>query len=138
MKNFEILVRGVILKEGKILLCKGREKNYWYFPGGHVEFGEKIIDALRREIHEELRSEIKSLTIIGASENIYHLGGEKTHEFNYIFETDLKQMVNESQEDHLEVKWVKVSDLEEEIIMPQNLKKSIIKWIKNKKPFFLL
>ncbi len=34
------------------------ERGLWEFPGGSVEFGERLADALRREIHEEYGVEI--------------------------------------------------------------------------------
>lgn len=39
------------------LLAKN-ERGLWEFPGGAVEFGERLADALRREIHEEYGIEI--------------------------------------------------------------------------------
>ena len=35
------------------------ERGLWEFPGGSVEFGERLADALRREIFEEYRVEIE-------------------------------------------------------------------------------
>ncbi len=49
-------VAGVAIKERKILLIKrlGEPgKNLWSLPGGVVELGERITDALKREIKEE-------------------------------------------------------------------------------------
>ncbi len=34
------------------------ERGLWEFPGGSVEFGETLADALRREMHEEYGIEI--------------------------------------------------------------------------------
>ena len=34
------------------------ERGLWEFPGGAVEFGERLADALRREIREEYGIEI--------------------------------------------------------------------------------
>lgn len=35
------------------------ERGLWEFPGGSVEFGERLADALRREIREEYGMEIE-------------------------------------------------------------------------------
>jgi 8-oxo-dGTP diphosphatase len=51
-------VRGVIMRNGKFLLVQ-RSKNdkwspgMWEFPGGKIDFGQDINDALKREIKEE-------------------------------------------------------------------------------------
>lgn len=46
----------LIFEDGKILLVeRGKEplKGYWSIPGGIVETGEKLVDAIRREVAEE-------------------------------------------------------------------------------------
>ena len=49
---------GVIFRADKILLAKRAEHQHqgglWEFPGGKVELGEHITDALKRELNEEL------------------------------------------------------------------------------------
>jgi len=47
----------IIKKDDKFLLVKRAnkpEKNFWAFPGGHVEKGERIKDAAKREALEEV------------------------------------------------------------------------------------
>jgi len=64
---------GVIVENntGKILLVKSPKwHNKWTLPGGHIEPGEKIEEALLREAEEEVGLNLKSLGIIDFSELI--------------------------------------------------------------------
>ncbi len=59
-KNIEV-VAAIIRKEDKIFATQrgyGEWKDWWEFPGGKVEAGEMPKDALKREIREELSTEI--------------------------------------------------------------------------------
>jgi ADP-ribose pyrophosphatase YjhB (NUDIX family) len=49
-----VAVFGVVENErGEVLLLKHRQKGAWMFPGGQVETGENLIEALLRETMEE-------------------------------------------------------------------------------------
>jgi len=52
------VVAGLILNEGKLLVCQRTKYQTmplkWEFPGGKIEDGEQPRDALRRELEEEL------------------------------------------------------------------------------------
>jgi 8-oxo-dGTP diphosphatase len=52
------VVAGLILQEGKLLVCQRTRHQTmplkWEFPGGKIEEGEQPRDALRRELEEEL------------------------------------------------------------------------------------
>ncbi|HZT95164.1 MAG TPA: NUDIX domain-containing protein [Gaiellaceae bacterium] len=52
-----IRVSAVLRWEGRILLCrhaKSGRGEYWLLPGGGVNGGENLVDALRRELEEEV------------------------------------------------------------------------------------
>lgn len=55
-------------REGQILLLKHRFRagSGWGLPGGFLEAGEQPIDALRRELREELSLEIQDVEIFTA------------------------------------------------------------------------
>lgn len=46
-------VRAVLLKEGQVVLVRHTYISGWFFPGGGVEVGESLSEALTREIAEE-------------------------------------------------------------------------------------
>lgn len=57
--------------EGKILLVKSPKwHNKWTMPGGHIEPGEKIEEALLREAEEEVGLKLKSVGVIAFGELI--------------------------------------------------------------------
>jgi 8-oxo-dGTP diphosphatase len=51
-----IRVSAILLWQGRVLLCRQEKphKEYWLRPGGGVDVGESLIEALRRELREEL------------------------------------------------------------------------------------
>lgn len=61
MKQIEV-VAAIIHKDGRIFATQrgyGDWKDWWEFPGGKMEAGETPEEALKREIREELATEIQ-------------------------------------------------------------------------------
>jgi 8-oxo-dGTP diphosphatase len=66
----ELTVLCLIQKDGKILL-QNRVKTDWQgyaFPGGHIEVGESIVDAVVREVKEETGLTIYNPTLCGVKQ----------------------------------------------------------------------
>lgn len=134
--DFEIIARAVILCEGKILLCQSKKKKYYFFPGGHIEFGEKAAFALKREIKEELGVSLKKSLFIGVAENIFENRGVH-HEINLVFKARFDKLVFRSRESHINFVWFDIAELSKKNILPVTLKKAVLKWIKDKKIFWI-
>ncbi len=56
MREPRIRVSALLRWEGRILLCRHEKpgKEYWLLPGGGVNSGESLVDALHRELLEEV------------------------------------------------------------------------------------
>ncbi len=44
----------IVVKDRKLLLAFSRNKQAWYLPGGKIDAGETALQAVRREVQEEL------------------------------------------------------------------------------------
>lgn len=58
MKTFYVGVKGLIVRDGKVLLLRSNKaqgrRDMWEAPGGRIDGTETIQQALDRELHEEL------------------------------------------------------------------------------------
>lgn len=138
--KFEIRVRAVIEKDGKTLFCRHKDKikDYYFLPGGHVEFGETAKDALTRELNEELIISIKDVFLIGGMEDIFiKEDGEKHHDINLFFSVLFDDIGDKSKEDEIDFFFLTKEEMLEEKIFPIILPGAILKWQKDKKLFWL-
>jgi ADP-ribose pyrophosphatase YjhB (NUDIX family) len=67
-KKIVVCVDGVHAKDGKILLLKRNVepfKGFWHVVGGHVEEGESLEEAVKREFREETGLDVTVGGVIG-------------------------------------------------------------------------
>lgn len=72
----------IIDEQGRLFLSRRgplakNERGLWEFPGGSVEFGERLADALKREMYEEYGIEIEVGELLDVVDHI--LPDEKQH-----------------------------------------------------------
>lgn len=63
--RFRVGVFSVIEREGRYLLARRADIGWWNLAGGGLEEGETVDDGLRREVREEIGSEIEIARLVG-------------------------------------------------------------------------
>jgi ADP-ribose pyrophosphatase len=91
------------------------EAGFWSKPGGGVEFGERVEDAVKREIKEELGVDVELVNFLGFTNHI--IDSEKQHwiAFNYLAKITGGELKNLEPEKHEEIKWFGFDNLPEKI-----------------------
>jgi ADP-ribose pyrophosphatase YjhB (NUDIX family) len=65
-----LTVTGVLPdREGRLLLVRRADNGYWALPGGGVEPGERVVEAVVREVEEETGIHVKPVNLIGIYSN---------------------------------------------------------------------
>ncbi len=102
----------VLLQDGKVLLGQRTNepaKGLWWFPGGRVQKGETLEEAVERKARQELGIEVKAVKKLGVDETIFDKGpfGWPTHTINVVFLAKPKGRMKLVLDDqHSEFRWL--------------------------------
>jgi mutator protein MutT len=108
-------VGGVVVRDGKVLLIRrGKEPLYgrWVVPGGTVELGESLEQALVREVAEETGLRVEPLEMLTVFDRIQREGQRVVYHYvivDYLCRWLSGQAVAAS--DALEVAWASPDEL---------------------------
>jgi len=146
MLNFNVRVYGLLInRENEILISDEQEygMRFTKFPGGGLEYGEGLIDGLKREFMEECNADIKVNDHFYTTDffvksafndsqviNVYYFVKNK-NELNLTIKTFAFDFEGEG--DVLQsFRWVKLDDLnEEDFLFPTD--KQVVKLLINRK-----
>ena len=76
-------VGAVIVSEGRLLLVTNSESRVWWTPGGRVEENEDNVEALRRELREELGVEASSVHFFLSLESHHSVESDSMRSYGY-------------------------------------------------------
>lgn len=115
----------VVNQQDEFLLIKNSKRGYWEAPGGKVELGEMINDALKREILEETGVDIEVLNNL----EIFQCFDEpkNTHwvALGYLAQFKSGEIDISNDEKIADAKWFKEKEL------PENINPNTLNAIKN-------
>ncbi|MGY0685212.1 (deoxy)nucleoside triphosphate pyrophosphohydrolase [Mammaliicoccus sciuri] len=107
----QIEVVGAIIFNDKVL-CAQRNENMslplmWEFPGGKIEKGESEIEALKREISEEMLCDLEVGDKVTSTSYEYDFGIVNLHTYKCKLKEKMPTLT-----EHKSIQWLDVKDLE--------------------------
>lgn len=112
-----ILGVGAVILDGErfVLVQRGTEphKNQWSIPGGMLESGESIEDAVMREAREETALEVRPVALVEVFERIVHdeSGAVQFHYVILDYLCRLQDGLLRAGADAIDARWLRLDDL---------------------------
>jgi ribose 5-phosphate isomerase B len=134
--GINLIARAIIIQDGHVLLTTATKENknfssdLFFMPGGHVEYNEPAIDALKREIWEEMHLVVKKTEFAGLLECNWNKKGKMYHELNLVFNVeidglDIKKAPEAQDHNFHQFVWKHLSQIHNISLLPNGLKKII-------------
>ncbi len=84
-KAFLFRTVGIMIHDGKVLLHRTPDDDFWSLPGGRVEFLERAETAIVREMQEELDVNVNVDRLVWVVENFFEMQATVYHELSLFF-----------------------------------------------------
>ncbi len=116
-------VAAVIFEAGRVLLQRRDDTGRWGLPGGGVEPGESVREAIIREVREETGLEVEPVRLIGVySDPVYHQvmtypDGTVIHYVSTVFECAVRGGTLACGEESLALGWFDPGALPEDSML---------------------
>ncbi len=127
--EFPVSIKGVILKKDQVLLVKNH-RDEWELPGGRIEIGESSAQCLKREIREELKLDVKIVTIID-TKLFEVIPGKHIFLVAFLCEMTNDNDIIEISHEHTKFQWFMIKELVQ-IKIPTEYVETIEKSIKER------
>jgi len=132
-----VRVSALLRWDDRVLLCRQEKpgKVYWLLPGGGVDSGESLLEALRRELREELAIQWKDLPLEGPIALVDSIAPAWTlarkHVIHIIFGADVSdRSLEDVQTRDVAVRDARLFSLAEleEIVLHPPIKRFLARW----------
>lgn len=108
------VVRAFVFNQnGEVLMTRHKENAPWVLPGGHVEAGETLNEAMNRELQEEFSLEARFFDI--DTEEILHHKGKKLTQFALPIANYELKYTDEKGKDKSRTEYIFLMETDEEI-----------------------
>ena len=131
---------GIVLLDKHILLVKNKrgnskegERSWWGYPKGHMEDGEKPVDAAVREVFEETGFEVKAKSNKPIAESRYEINqaGENVQKTVWLYEMEVIEPFKNEPDDEIEE--IALVDFDSALdLLTHEEDKKILKYVFNK------
>jgi len=90
-EHFKLRVCAIAIDDGEVLIHRADQDGFWALPGGHVEMMEPTDLTLKREMKEELDTDVEIKRLVWVGENFFEDKGHKFHEVCFYYLIDIPE-----------------------------------------------
>jgi ADP-ribose pyrophosphatase YjhB (NUDIX family) len=126
--KFNLRVGAVVTHGDRILLCNIKGRDYWFLPGGRIKTNESSLDAIERELFEELGEGYRVVRPLVCAENFFENDATLFHEICFFYEVQwLCDRITKHREKDYEIfEWVEMKDMAKYNLKPEVIKNYIL------------
>ena len=126
-------VGGIAVHDGRLLVEQDVKHGFCFVPGGRVEYGENAVDALARELREELGEEATISRLVLVADNLFQLDGNWFQEISLYFLIEFapgstvfdRDGTFEGGESGTVFQWIPLADEEQANLLPPFLRQYV-------------